>query len=195
MYVFNQKLGIQTFDDCAEKCPTIEGNGFKKGQMHIPCITSFDMNAQLLAWVQGKTGGQDKGEKNFVWIGHKTAPGSNNGKWVEDDCEKMQQNQFKGDFVCRNGCSFEGDTKKPICRGSDWESCDGNPFDSAVGCAILVNARTNVGAASLNVPKNPGSYDELHCNWIKSDRDCEMTGENPISNKPEPVDCICQKIM
>merc|ERR1719251_612540 len=105
MYVFNQKLGIQTFDDCAEKCPTIEGNGFKKGQMHIPCITSFDMNAQLLAWVQGKTGGQDKGEKNFVWIGHKTAPGSNNGKWVEDDCEKMQQNQFKGDFVCRNGCS------------------------------------------------------------------------------------------
>merc|ERR1712151_879596 len=142
MYVFNQKLGIQTFDDCAEKCPTIEGNGFKKGQMHIPCITSFDMNAQLLAWVQGKTGGQDKGEKNFVWIGHKTAPGSNNGKWVEDDCEKIQQNQFKGDFVCRNGCSFEGDTKKPICRGSDWE----------------------------------------------------MTGENPISNKPEPVDCICQKI-
>merc|ERR1712157_626347 len=128
----------QTFDDCAEKCPTIEGNGFKKGQMHIPCITSFDMNAQLLAWVQGKTGGQDKGEKNFVWI---------------------------------NGCSFEGDTKKPICRGSDWESCDGNPFDSAVGCAILVNARTNVGAASLNVPKNPGSYDELHGNWIKSDRD------------------------
>merc|ERR1712244_176837 len=75
---------------------------------------SFDMNAQLLAWVQGKTGGQDKGEKNFVWIGHKTAPGSNNGKWVEDDCEKMQQNQFKGTSSAATGARSRATRKSPF---------------------------------------------------------------------------------
>merc|ERR1719251_661873 len=123
--------------------------------MTIPCITSFDMNAQLLAWLQGKTGGKEKGVKEFVWIGHKTEEGSDDGKWVPPGCEKMQQNQFKQDFICRNGCAFEGDNKKPICMGSNWEDCDGNPFDEAVGCAVLVNAKTAAGAASLNVPSGP----------------------------------------
>merc|ERR1740123_1634786 len=68
MYVFNQKLGLMDFETCKEKCPTISGNAFKKGDMHIPCITSFDMNHQLLAWMTEKYGP----DKSFVWIGHRT---------------------------------------------------------------------------------------------------------------------------
>merc|ERR1712037_1035806 len=141
-YVFNQKLGVKTFDECEKECKEISGNGFKAGQMTIPCITSFDMNAQLLAWLQGKTGGHNKGVKSFVWIGHKT--------------------KENGDFICRNGCAFETVNGKPQCRGSDWEGCDGNDFDSVKGCAVLVNVKTETGAAALNVPSGPiTSYEEL----------------------------------
>jgi hypothetical protein len=56
MYVFNQKLGTTTFAECEEKCPELSGKDFKKGQMTIPCITSFDMNHQLLAWMTKKYG-------------------------------------------------------------------------------------------------------------------------------------------
>jgi len=194
MYVFNQKLGIKTFDECEKECPEISGNGFKKGQMTIPCITSFDMNAQLLAWVQGKTGKKDKGEKNFVWIGHKTEKSGSEGKWVPTGCETMQKNQNRGDMVCRNGCAFKTEEGKAVCTGSDLETCtfDDPTEVSAVGCAILVNARTDVGAQALNVPKNPGSYDELHSNWIKSDPDCKKVGDGPFGGG-EPVNCICQK--
>ena len=51
MYVFNKSLGTKTFDECVKGCPDLSGNDFKKGQMTIPCITSFDMNHQLLAWM------------------------------------------------------------------------------------------------------------------------------------------------
>jgi len=190
MYVFNQKLGVMTFDECEAGCKEISGNGFKKGQMTIPCITSFDMNAQLLAWLQGKTGGHNKGVKSFVWIGHKTKENGDDGKWVPKGCDDFQKDQYKGDFICRNGCAFEGNGEKK-CRGSDWEGCDGNPFDTAKGCAVLVNAKTAAGAASLNVPSGPiSSYDQLHGNWIKS-TDCK-SAEVPDLGKEE-VNCICQK--
>jgi len=194
MYVFNQKLGVMSFKECEAGCKEISGNGFKKGQMTIPCITSFDMNAQLLAWVQGKTGKKDKGEKNFVWIGHKTEKSGSEGKWVPTGCETMQKNQNRGDMVCRNGCAFKTKEGKPYCTGSDLETCtfDDPNEPSAVGCAVLVNVRTDVGAQALNVPKNPGSYDELHSNWIKSDPDCKKVGDGPFGGG-EPVNCICQK--
>ena len=51
MYVFDQQLGTTTFEECQEKCPTISGKGYDEGMMSIPCITSFDMNHQLLAWM------------------------------------------------------------------------------------------------------------------------------------------------
>jgi len=194
MYVFNQKLGVMSFKECEAGCKEISGNGFKKGQMTIPCITSFDMNAQLLAWVQGKTGGKDKGEKNFVWIGHKTEPGSEEGEWVPKGCETMQKRQSRGDMVCRNGCAFAGDADKPACTGSDLETCgfDDPNEPSAVGCAVLVNVRTEAGAASMNLPPGPiSSYDELHGNWIKS-QDCKYADIDAFGNK-EPVHCICQK--
>jgi len=192
MYVFNQKLGIKTFDECEKECPEISGNGFKKGQMTIPCITSFDMNAQLLAWLQGKTGGKDKGEKSFVWIGHKTEDGSNNGKWVPKGCDEFQRKQYKGDMVDRNGCAFTGDLQKPTCSGSQ--------FDGAPGCAVLVNAKTNAGANSLGIPDGPiSSYEQLHGNWIKVQCDDDKVDDiinlsNPERSSDEtPIKCICQK--
>jgi len=187
MYVFNQQVGQTTFAMCEAECKTISGKGFKAGQMHIPCITSFDMNAQLLAWLQGKTGGHDKGEKDFVWIGHKTDKDGADGKWVEDDCEDFQQDQYKGDMVFRNGCAFEGNTQKKKCSGSD--------FDRAKGCAVLVNALTDAGANSLNLPSGEiTSYDQLHGNWIKSE-DCELAGTDFDYGGPQKPTCICQKIM
>merc|ERR1712157_205280 len=149
--------------------------------MTIPCITSFDMNAQLLAWVQGKTGGKDKGVKDFVWIGHKTVEGSPEGEWVPKGCEDMQKNQFKSDMVCRNGCAFKTKEGKPYCTGSDLETCtfDDPNEPSAVGCAVLVNVLTDAGAASMNLPPGPiSSYDQLHSNWIKS-QDCKSASAEP----------------
>jgi len=192
MYVFNQKLGVKTFDECEKECKEISGNGFKAGQMTIPCITSFDMNAQLLAWLQGKTGGKDKGVKSFVWIGHKTKENGDDGKWVPKGCDDFQKDQYKGDFICRNGCAFETVNGKPQCRGSDWEGCDGNDFDSVKGCAVLVNVKTETGAAALNVPSGPiTSYEELHSNWIKS-TDCEFA-DVPALGPKKTINCICQK--
>jgi len=193
MYVFNQKLGVMSFKECEAGCKEISGNGFKKGQMTIPCITSFDMNAQLLAWVQGKTGKKDKGEKNFVWIGHKTEKSGSEGKWVPTGCETMQKNQNRGDMVCRNGCAFKTKEGKPYCTGSDLETCtfDDPNEPSAVGCAVLVNVLTDAGAASMNLPPGPiSSYDQLHSNWIKS-QDCK-SAQVPNLDKKE-VHCICQK--
>jgi len=194
MYVFNQQLGIKTFDDCEEKCKEIEGNAFKTGQMTIPCITSFDMNAQLLAWLQGKTGGKDKGVKDFVWIGHKTVDGEDEGTWVAPGCERMQKNQNRGDMVCRNGCAFKGDLSKPRCSGTNIENCpfDDPEFPAAEGCAVLVNVKTDAGAAALNVPVDEiTSYEELHGNWIKS-FDCETADFDALGQK-QKVHCICQK--
>jgi len=183
MYVFNQKLGLTDFETCKEKCPTISGNAFKKGDMHIPCITSFDMNHQLLAWMTEKYGP----DKSFVWIGHRTENNGDDGKWVEPACEKFQQDQYKGDFINRNGCAFKGDTKEPKCSGSE--------FDKAQGCAVLVYAGTETGAAALNLPSGDiDSYDELHGNWIKSDKECTNV-DVPSLGPKKTVNCICQKIM
>merc|ERR1719266_3159880 len=76
MYVFNKSLGTKTFEECEKECPELSGKDFKKGQMTIPCITSFDMNHQLLAWMTKKYGPVD----TFAWIGHKTEDGE--GVWV-----------------------------------------------------------------------------------------------------------------
>jgi hypothetical protein len=126
MYVFNKSLGTKTFEECEKGCPELSGKDFKKGQMTIPCITSFDMNHQLLAWMTKKYGPVD----TFAWIGHKTEDGE--GVWVPPGCEKFQKDQYKGDFIYRNGCAFSGDTKKTECTGSD--------FDDAPGCAVLVSS-------------------------------------------------------
>jgi len=193
MYVFNQQLGKTTFDECKDECPKISGNGFKAGQMTIPCITSFDMNAQLLAWLQGKTGGKEKGVKEFVWIGHKTEEDQEEGQWVPPGCENMQKNQNRGDMVCRNGCAFKTKEGKPYCTGSDLETCtfDDPAEPSAVGCAVLVNVKTEAGASSMNLPPGPiSSYEQLHSNWIKS-RDCKSADVPDIGKKE--VYCICQK--
>merc|ERR1719362_2440207 len=64
-YVFNKSLGTKTFEECEKECPELSGKDFKKGQMTIPCITSFDMNHQLLAWMTKKYGPVD----TFAWIG------------------------------------------------------------------------------------------------------------------------------
>ena len=151
-----------------EKCPTIAE------YWHIPCITSFDMNHQLLAWMTKKYGP----DKSFAWVGHK------DGDWVEPECQAFQDDQFKGDMVKRNGCAFEGDLSKPSCSGSE--------FDGAPGCAVLVNAQTDTGAAALNLPGGTiTSYEQLHGNWIKS-ADCETAG---LEDDQDEVNCICQKIM
>jgi len=188
MYVFNKKLGLKTFEECQEGCPEISGNAFKKGEMHIPCITSFDMNHQLLAWMTEKYGSVD----SFVWIGHK------DDNWVGDDpsvdyskeksdCQKFQEDQYKGDFVKRNGCAFTGDLQKPKCSGSD--------FDGAPGCAVLVYAKAGpTGASALNVPDGEvTSYEMLHGNWVKS-ADCEFL-DVPAFGPRKTVECICQKIV
>ena len=174
MYIFNKSLGTKTFDECEKECPELSGKDFKKGQMTIPCITSFDMNHQLLAWMTKKYGP----DKSFAWVGHK------DGDWVEPECQAFQDAQFKGDMVKRNGCAFEGDLSKPSCSGSE--------FDGAPGCAVLVNAQTDTGAAALNLPTGPvTSYEQLHGNWIKS-TDCESAG---LEDDKDEVNCICQKIM
>merc|ERR1712037_745114 len=126
MYVFNQQLGTTSFEECREKCPTIEGNAFKKGEMHIPCITSFDMNHQLLAWMTKKYGPV----KTFAWIGHKTDKNGDDGKWVDSECEKFQANQARGDMVDRNGCAFSGNTKEPNCSGTTSTSPRAAPSSS-----------------------------------------------------------------
>jgi len=188
MYVFNQKLGVMTFDECEAGCKEISGNGFKKGQMTIPCITSFDMNAQLLAWLQGKTGGKDKGEKDFVWIGHK------DDKWVPKGCEEFQEKQSRGDMVCRNGCAFGGPgaSKLPKCKGVPGVDCVFDDPVEAPGCAVLVNVKTDTGAAALNLPSGDiGSFEELHSNWIKS-ADCKFA-EVPAFGSRKTISCICQK--
>ena len=168
LYVFDQQLGTTTFEECKEKCPTIAE------YWHIPCITSFDMNHQLLAWMTKKYGP----DKSFAWVGHRDSD------WVEPECQAFQDAQFKGDMVKRNGCAFEGDLSKPDCSGSD--------FDGADGCAVLVNAQTDTGAAALNLPTGPvTSYEQLHGNWIKS-TDCESAG---LEDDQDEVNCICQKIM
>ena len=142
--------------------------------MHIPCITSFDMNHQLLAWMTKKYGP----DKSFAWVGHRDSD------WVEPECQAFQDAQFKGDMVKRNGCAFEGDLSKPECSGSE--------FDGAPGCAVLVNAQTDTGAAALNLPTGPvTSYEQLHGNWIKS-ADCETAG---FEGDEGAVNCICQKIV
>ncbi|CAH0363799.1 unnamed protein product, partial [Pelagomonas calceolata] len=105
LYVFDQQLGTTTFDECVEKCPTIDDF------WHIPCITSFDMNHQLLAWMTKKYGP----DKSFAWVGHRDSD------WVEPECQAFQDAQFKGDMVKRNGCAFEGDLSKPECSGSDFD--------------------------------------------------------------------------
>ena len=174
MYVFDQQLGTKTFAECQEKCPTISGDKFDEGMMHIPCITSFDMNHQLLAWMTKKYGP----DKAFAWIGHK------DGNWVDDECQTRQDQQARGDMVKRNGCAFEGDLSKPSCSGSE--------FDGAPGCAVLVNAQTETGASALNLPTGPvTSYEQLHGNWIKS-ADCETAG---FEGDEGAVNCICQKIV
>merc|ERR1719270_2124341 len=65
MYVFNKSLGTTTFEECKDECPKLSGKSFDRGQMSIPCITSFDMNHQLLAWMTEKYGPVD----TFAWIG------------------------------------------------------------------------------------------------------------------------------
>jgi len=188
MYVFNKSLGTKTFEECEKGCPELSGKDFKKGQMTIPCITSFDMNHQLLAWLQGKTGGKEKGVKDFVWIGHK------DDTWVPKGCEEMQENQARGDMVCRNGCAFNGgpgSTELPKCLGVDGVDCF---FDSAEapGCAVLVNVKTDTGAAAMNLPSGDiTSYEELHSNWIKS-ADCEFA-DVPALGPKKSINCICQK--
>merc|ERR1711862_877939 len=83
------------------------------------------------------------------------------GDWVEKACQEFQDKQYKGDFVERNGCAFNGNLQKPKCSGSD--------FDGAKGCAVLVYAGTDTGATALNVPTGEiTSYEMLHGNWIKS---------------------------
>merc|ERR1712157_483015 len=74
----------------------------------------------------------------FAWVGHK------DGDWVEKACQEFQDDQYKGDFVKRNGCAFTGNLQKPK------------------------------GAAALNVPSGDiTSYEMLHGNWIKS-ADCKF---------------------
>merc|ERR1719327_648074 len=80
MYVFNKSLGTTTFEECKDECPKLSGKSFDRGQMSIPCITSFDMNHQLLAWMTEKYGPVD----TFAWIGHK------DGDWVEKACQEFQ---------------------------------------------------------------------------------------------------------
>jgi len=180
MYVFNKKLGLKTFAECQEGCPEISGNAFKRGEMHIPCITSFDMNHQLLAWMTKKYGPVD----TFAWIGHETPKSGGDGKWVPPGCEDFQKDQYKGDFIYRNGCAFAGNTKKTECTGSD--------FDKAPGCAVLVYAGAGpTGAAALNIEGPVTSYEMLHGNWIKS-ADCEFA-EVPGFGDRKTVECICQK--
>merc|ERR1719192_1167630 len=80
--------------------------------------------------------------------------------------EEFQKDQYKGDFIYRNGCAFSGDTKKTECTGSD--------FDDAPGCAVLVYAGAGpTGAAALNIEGPVTSYEMLHGNWIKS-ADCKF---------------------
>ena len=70
--------------------------------------------------------------------------------------------------------------------------CSGSEFDGAPGCAVLVNAQTDTGAAALNLPGGTiTSYEQLHGNWIKS-ADCETAG---LEDDQDEVNCICQKIM
>ena len=178
MYVFNKSLGTTTFEECKDECPKLSGKSFKAGQMSIPCITSFDMNHQLLAWMTEKYGPVD----TFAWIGHKTIDGE--GEWVPPGCQAFQDKQYKGDFIYRNGCAFSGDTKKTECTGSD--------FDDAPGCAVLVYAGAGpTGAAALNVKGEVTSYEMLHGNWIKS-ADCKFA-EVPGFGARKTVECICQK--
>jgi len=194
MYVFNKKLGLKTFAECQDECPTISGNAFKRGEMHIPCITSFDMNHQLLAWMTEKYGSVE----SFVWIGHKTNNNGDDGAWVGDDssvdyqkkeskCQEFQDDQYKGDFINRNGCAFNGNLQKPKCEGSE--------FDKAKGCAVLVYAKAGpTGASALNVPNGEvTSYEMLHGNWVKS-ADCEVL-DVPAFGPRKTVECICQKIV
>ena len=175
MYVFNKSLGTTTFEECKDECPKLSGKSFDRGQMSIPCITSFDMNHQLLAWMTEKYGPVD----TFAWVGHK------DGDWVEKACQEFQDDQYKGDFVKRNGCAFTGNLEKPKCSGSD--------FDGAKGCAVLVYAGAGpTGAAALNVPSGDiTSYEMLHGNWIKS-ADCKFA-EVPGFGDRKTVECICQK--
>jgi len=190
----NKKLGLKTFAECQDECPTISGNAFKRGEMHIPCITSFDMNHQLLAWMTEKYGSVE----SFVWIGHKTNNNGDDGAWVGDDssvdyqkkeskCQEFQDDQYKGDFINRNGCAFNGNLQKPKCEGSE--------FDKAKGCAVLVYAKAGpTGASALNVPNGEvTSYEMLHGNWVKS-ADCEFL-DVPAFGPRKTVECICQKIV
>ena len=107
------------------------------------------------------------------------------GDWVEKACQEFQDEQYKGDFVKRNGCAFSGNLQKPKCSGSD--------FDGAKGCAVLVYAGAGpTGAAALNVPEGEiTSYEMLHGNWIKS-ADCKFA-EVPGFGDRKTVECICQK--
>ena len=95
MYVFNKSLGTKTFGECKKECPKLDGKG-NKGQMSIPCITSFDMNHQLLAWMTEKYGPVD----TFAWATRTR------------EQQEFQDEQYKGDFVKRNGCAFSGDLSK-----------------------------------------------------------------------------------
>merc|ERR1712118_614920 len=88
-------LGTTTWEECKDECPKLSGKSFNKGQMSIPCITSFDMNHQLLAWMTEKYGPVD----TFAWIGHK------DGDWVEKACQEFQDKQYKADFDGAKGCA------------------------------------------------------------------------------------------
>merc|ERR1711937_165395 len=131
--------------------------------------------------------------KEISGNGFKTKENGDDGKWVPKGCDDFQKDQYKGDFICRNGCAFETVNGKPACRGSSWENCDGNDFDSVKGCAVLVNVKTETGAAALNVPSGPiTSYEELHSNWIKSEN-CKTASVPGLGDK-KTINCICQKI-
>merc|ERR1712029_1165397 len=87
-------------------------------------------------------------------------------------CQEFQDDQYKGDFVKRNGCAFTG----------------------AKGCAVLVYAKAGpTGASALDLPNGEvTSFEMLHGNWIKS-KDCEYADVEFDGGDKKTVECICQK--
>ena len=158
LYKFKKMDGPTTYDECKKACDDSEEN------LIIPCITSFDMNDQM------RTDLKKLGDP-YAWVGHKSE--GVEGLWSDEACEDRQKNQFKGDFVNRNGGSFEAS------------------FDDAAGCAVLVNGFSETGASSLGLGSDPplgGPGPNIqHHNWIK-DEACDGAAEEG------GVICFCQYV-
>jgi len=127
MYVW-EVMGEHTFEDCEQIC-------MKAGKgLHMPCITSFDSNNQMRAFMHQRG-------VNSAWIGHRARANKRGEWWVDDECEQLQVRQYKGDLVRRpvfedfadtEGCAVVSAhdsgtehhwTKDPTCKGPEQCLC------------------------------------------------------------------------